>query len=57
VLLVSVPLARDVLGLEPLTVGHWLLVTGIALAYLLAVEADKWIARRRTRPDDHRPVA
>ena len=48
VLLVVVPVARDVLGLEPLSAGHWLLVTGIALAYLLAVEADKWIARRRT---------
>ncbi len=48
VMLVIVPVARDVLGLEPLTAGHWLLVTGIALAYLVAVEADKALARRRT---------
>ena len=51
VLIVVTPIAREVLGLEPLTAGHWLLVTGIALAYLGLVEADKSLARwRGTRP-------
>jgi Ca2+-transporting ATPase len=46
VLLVAVPFARDTLGLEPLAPEHWLLVTGIALAYLVVVEIDKAIHRR-----------
>ena len=48
VLLVVVPVTRDVLDLEPLEAAHWLLVVGIALAYLSAVEADKALHRRRT---------
>jgi Ca2+-transporting ATPase len=48
VLLVAVPVARDVLDLEPLDAAQWLLVTGIALAYLAIVELEKWIAHRRT---------
>jgi Ca2+-transporting ATPase len=46
VLLVVTPLARDVLGLAPLEPSHWVLVVGIALAYLGAVELEKWISRR-----------
>jgi hypothetical protein len=41
VLLVVVPVARDVLDLQPLDAGHRLLVVAIALAYLLVVELDK----------------
>lgn len=47
VLLVSVPFARDLLGLQALDAAHWLLVLGIAAAYLAAVELDKSITRRR----------
>jgi len=47
VLLVVVPLARDVLGLEPLAVSDWLLIIGIALAYLVVLELDKALHRRR----------
>ena len=46
VLLVVVPFARDVIGLEPLAAGHWLIVVGIALAYLAVVEFDKAVHRR-----------
>ncbi len=47
VLLVALPGAREVFGLEPLSAGHWLLVIGIALAYLGALEVEKWVRRRR----------
>jgi Ca2+-transporting ATPase len=47
VLLVIVPFARDVLDLRPLDAGHWLLVVAIALAYLVVVELDKAVHRRR----------
>ena len=47
ILLVVVPFTRDVLGLEPLVAAHWLLVIGIALAYLVVVELDKALHRRR----------
>ena len=40
-------LPRDVLGLDPLEPSHWVLVVGIALAYLGAVELEKWISQRR----------
>jgi Ca2+-transporting ATPase len=52
VLLVVVPVTRDVLGLQPLAAAHWLLVVGVALAYFLLVEFDKTLQRRRanTRP-------
>ncbi|WP_217914845.1 cation-translocating P-type ATPase [Miltoncostaea marina] len=46
VLVVSVPFARDLLGLRPLHPAHWLLVAGIALAYLVVVESDKAWQRR-----------
>jgi Ca2+-transporting ATPase len=39
--IVAVPVARQALDLEPLGADHWLLVIGIALAYLAVVEADK----------------
>jgi len=48
ILLVVVPLTRDVLGLRPLAAAHWLLVFAIALAYLVVVELDKAIQHRRT---------
>ncbi len=44
-LIVAVPVARDVLGLEPLAAEHWLLAVAIALAYLGVVEIDKTIHR------------
>lgn len=47
VLLVVVPFLRDLLGLEPLSAAQWLLVTGIALAYMAVVELDKALHRRR----------
>jgi Ca2+-transporting ATPase len=47
VLLVVVPFARDVVGLEPLAAEHWLLVVAIAVAYLVVVEVDKAVHRRR----------
>jgi Ca2+-transporting ATPase len=46
VVLVAVPFLRDLLDLEPLTAWHWLLVVGIALAYLTVVELDKALQRR-----------
>jgi Ca2+-transporting ATPase len=49
VLLVAIPLSRDVLGLESLDAGQWLLVAGIALAYLLLVELDKALHRVMVR--------
>jgi Ca2+-transporting ATPase len=48
VLLVVTPFARDVLGLAPLEPSHWVLAVGIALAYLGAVELEKWISQRRS---------
>lgn len=47
VLLDVVPFPRDVLGLVPLDRGHWLLVVGIALGYVVAVELDKTLDRHR----------
>jgi Ca2+-transporting ATPase len=47
ILLVVVPFARDLIGLEPLAAGHWLLVVALAIAYLGVVEIDKAIHRRR----------
>jgi Ca2+-transporting ATPase len=46
VLLVVAPFPRDLLGLEPLTAGQWLLVAGIALTYLAVVELDKALHNR-----------
>jgi P-type Ca2+ transporter type 2C len=48
VLLVVIPVFRDVLELEPLEPWHWALVVAIALVYLVAVELEKWITRRRS---------
>jgi Ca2+-transporting ATPase len=50
VVLVAVPFLRDLLGLEPLAAAEWLLVAGIALAYLVVVELDKALHRRRAAP-------
>ena len=47
VALVLLPFARDVLGLTPLDASHWLLVLGIAFAYLVVVEVDKAVHRWR----------
>ena len=49
ILLVTVPFARDLLDLQPLGANHWLLVAGLALAYLAVVEADKALHRRAAR--------
>jgi Ca2+-transporting ATPase len=46
VLLIALPPVRDVLDLEPLSAPLWLLVAGIALAYLAVVELDKALHRR-----------
>jgi Ca2+-transporting ATPase len=46
VLVIAVPFARDVLGLEPLAAEHWLLTAAIAIAYLVVVETDKAVHRR-----------
>jgi P-type Ca2+ transporter type 2C len=48
VLLVVVPFPRELLGLEPLSAAQWLLVAGIAAAYLVVVELDKALHRRAT---------
>ena len=52
-LLVAIPTARDLMGLEPLSAGHWLLATGIAFAYLGTVELDKSIHRHRATTPEH----
>jgi hypothetical protein len=44
-LLVLLPVFRDVLGLQPLTAGHWLMVTAVALAYLGLIERGKTVVR------------
>jgi Ca2+-transporting ATPase len=49
ILLVTVPFARDLLDLQPLGADHWLLVAGLALAYLAVVEADKAVHRCAAR--------
>jgi Ca2+-transporting ATPase len=46
VALVALPFARDILGLEPLGAGHWLLIVAISLAYLVVVEIDKAMRSR-----------
>jgi Ca2+-transporting ATPase len=46
IVLISVPFARDVIGLKPLAAKHWLLTAAIAVAYLAVVEIDKAIRRR-----------
>ncbi len=50
VLLVTVAPVRELLGLVALSSGHWVLVVGIALAYVAAVELDKLVRHRDTRP-------
>ncbi len=48
VALVLIEPARDVLGLEPLAAGHWLLAVAIAIAYYAFVEAQKaWYHHHR----------
>ncbi len=41
-----VPGLRNLLGIVPLTLLEWLLVTGIALGLLIVVEIGKWISNR-----------
>ena len=50
VLLVSVPVLRELIGLEALGVGEWLIVAAIALGYLAVLELDKLARCRRNRP-------
>ena len=70
VLLVVVPFARDVLGLEPLAAAHWLLVVGIALRLprrrrdrqgdpppLVDARMNEEMRRRRPRPGGHQRCA
>ncbi|MCU1693891.1 MAG: ATPase, P-type (transporting), superfamily, subfamily [Frankiales bacterium] len=49
VLLVSVPPVRDLLGLTALAPRHWALASGVALAYLAAIEVDKALQRGPTQ--------
>jgi len=46
--LVAVPFLRNLLGLQPLTAAHWLLVTAIALTYFVVLELDKALHQRAT---------
>lgn len=41
------PLTQDVLSLGPVPAAGWLLAIGLVLVLLLAVEVDKYVARRR----------
>jgi Ca2+-transporting ATPase len=50
VVLIVLPFTRDVLDLEPLRAGHWLLAIGLGIAYLAIVETDKALHRRGSRP-------
>ncbi len=43
----QVPLTQDVLRLGPVPATGWLLALGLVLVLLVAVEADKYVARRR----------
>jgi Ca2+-transporting ATPase len=49
VLAFAIPGLREVLGIVPLHVGDWLLVSGVALSLLAAVELGKAIANRPRR--------
>jgi Ca2+-transporting ATPase len=49
VAVVTIGPARDVLDLEPMAAGHWLLAVGIALAYFVVVEIDKAARARRRK--------
>ncbi|MCW2666499.1 MAG: ATPase, P-type (transporting), superfamily, subfamily [Frankiales bacterium] len=53
VLLVTVPVAREVLGLAPMAARHWALAVGIALLYVVFIEAHK--ALRRPGGERHEP--
>jgi Ca2+-transporting ATPase len=46
VALIVLPFMRDLLDLQPLGVEHWLIVIGLAFAYLAVVEIDKALHRR-----------
>lgn len=49
VLAMHLPLTQKVLGLGPVPAGNWLLLLGLVLLLLLAVEAHKFVTRRRAR--------
>lgn len=49
VLLVLVPVTRDLLDLQPLGAEHWALAIGIALTYFAAIELEKLVVNRRRR--------
>ena len=42
------PGLRDVLGVHPVSSAHWIELLGIAIAILAAMEAHKWLWRRRS---------
>ncbi|MDQ1666530.1 MAG: Cation transporting ATPase, C-terminus [Actinomycetota bacterium] len=46
ILLVALPVTRDLLGLEPLDATHWGFAIALALACLAFVDIDKAILRR-----------
>jgi Ca2+-transporting ATPase len=48
VILIVVPFLRHVLELRALSWAHWSLAIAIAVAYLAAVEVEKWVSARRT---------
>lgn len=43
------PLTQHLLGLEPVAPASWLLLLGLVMLLLLAVEAHKYVVRRRAR--------
>lgn len=49
VLLILVAPVRDLLDLQPLDAGHWLLCAGIALVYFAAIEVEKLVVNTRRR--------
>ena len=55
IMLTVVPFLRDVFDLEMLAPGHWLLAVGLALAYGVAVELDKWVGNLAR--SDHQTAA
>ena len=44
------PGLRDVLGVHPVSFAHWIELLGFAIAILAAMEAHKWLWRRRSAP-------
>ena len=44
------PAFRRLLGLVPLSLSQWALVSGVALSLLAIVEIGKWVSNRSARP-------